>query len=92
MLEEDELPHSSGNIVMMPPHDGDENFGQEDEMSPDNLPPTQLRAPAEIHVLSQDYDSDDENIPLAQLASKKTKHLTKVTKLYYWTDNHIPYK
>lgn len=40
-------------VVMMPPDDDgetDEDSGQEDEMFTDNLPPTQLRALAEIHV------------------------------------------
>lgn len=68
MLEEDNFPHPSADIVMLPPDDGyqtDEDSGQEDAMPPDNLPSTQLRAPTKIQVPFQDYDSEDDDIPLA---------------------------
>ncbi|KAJ8914014.1 hypothetical protein NQ315_012037 [Exocentrus adspersus] len=47
ILEEDDFPHPSAD---------------EDAMSPDNLPSTQLRAPAEIQVPFQDSDSENDDM------------------------------
>ncbi|CAH1986957.1 unnamed protein product [Acanthoscelides obtectus] len=54
---------------MLPPETGaetDEDSGDEDTVSPDNLPSSQLRAPAEISLPLEDSDSDDDNLPLSR--------------------------
>lgn len=95
MLEEDDCPHSTDNIIMFPP-DGaqtDEDSGGEDIVRPDNLPSSQLRAPGEIQFpvdSSEDTDSDDDNIPLALLVSKSDiKKPSKITKIYDWTSSDV---
>ncbi|KAJ8966515.1 hypothetical protein NQ314_003482 [Rhamnusium bicolor] len=68
MLEEGDFPHPSADVVRLPPDDDyqtDEDSGQEDAKSPDNLHSTQFRAPTEIQVSFQDSDSEDDDIPLA---------------------------
>lgn len=96
IIEEDDFPHASANIVMLPPEDGadtDEDSGDEDAVSPDNLPSAQLRAPAEIEVPSEDSDTEDDNIPLARLVPKsKTPPISKASKLYNWSNTHIQYE
>ncbi|XP_030762214.1 piggyBac transposable element-derived protein 2-like [Sitophilus oryzae] len=94
MIEEDDFPHASTDIILFPPNDGwdtDEDSGEEDAVSPDNLPSAQLRAPAEIQVPVEDDDSDDDNIPLARLVTQ-SKQVSKVSKTYNWTDGHISYE
>ncbi|XP_072384379.1 uncharacterized protein [Diabrotica undecimpunctata] len=87
MLEEDEFPHSQANIVLLPPEDAaetDEDSGDEENVSPDNLPSNMLRTVAEIHVpRSVDSDSDDD-IPLSN--SVKSEKVLKIPRQYHWSE------
>lgn len=98
MIEDDDFPHSQADVVMLPPNDTagtDEDSGEEDNMSPDNLPRNQLRALAEIHVNHDDeYDSEDD-LPLARFVNKNkerrppSKIQRSYLRSYHWTDGVI---
>lgn len=94
MIEDDDFPHSQADVVMLPPNDTagtDEDSGEEDNMSPDNLPRNQLRALAEIHVNHDDeYDSEDD-LPLARFVNKNKERRppSKIQRSYHWTDGDI---
>nr|XP_022900637.1 piggyBac transposable element-derived protein 3-like [Onthophagus taurus] len=94
MLEEDEeMVGRVENITMLPPINAcgnltDEDSGEEDQMSINNLPGSQLQATVELfgdHV-SSSYDTDD-NIPLSELARKfqnKKKNVQKKENLSFY--------
>lgn len=95
MIEDLDFPHPSADIIMLPPDDGaetEEDSGNEDVMSPDNLPPSQLRTQAEVQVpfRIEDSDSDDDNIPLARLVTKPKCSILKSAKVFNWRDSHLP--
>lgn len=90
-MEEDDakvVNSSEVAITMLPPSNAcddltDEDSGDEDYLSINNLPATQLRAPAEISNSHDDSDEDD-NVPLSivRLGCKKTKN-------YEWKNEDI---
>lgn len=87
-MEDDNFPNAEADIVMLPPENAcgnitDEDSGDEDYVHPNNLPATQLRAPAELNPRTQchsdsEFESEDE-IPLAELFRKDKRRHRKVT-------------
>lgn len=103
MLEEgDELVENVDSVTIFPPNNAcadqtDEDSGEEDSTNLNNLPGTQLQAPAEINLRNiddqdpnqtsdDDFSSDDE-IPLSVLRTKKARAEKIKTKRnnYKWT-------
>ncbi|KAK9720026.1 Transposase IS4 [Popillia japonica] len=78
MIDDVNFPHPGADITIFPPENAceyitDEDSGDEDNVYPNNLPGSQLRAPAEINLTQQEdedtgFDAED-HIPLAQLQS-----------------------
>ncbi|KAK9727481.1 Transposase IS4 [Popillia japonica] len=78
MIDDVNFPHPGADITIFPPENAceyisDEDSGDEDNVNPNNLPGSQLRAPAEINLTQQEdedtgFDAED-HIPLAQLQS-----------------------
>lgn len=87
MLEEDEFSHSQADIVLLPPEDAaetDEDSGEEENVSPDNLPSNMLRTVAEIHVPSAVESDSDDDIPVSNLV--KPKSVSKIPRQYHWSE------
>lgn len=107
MLEEgDELVENVDSVTIFPPNNAcadqtDEDSGEEDSTNLNNLPGTQLQAPAEINLRNiddqdpnqtsdDDFSSDDE-IPLSVLRTKKARaeKIKTKRKNYKWTGTDL---
>lgn len=107
MLEDDaDLNEAVDEVIMLPPENAtacmtDEDSGGEDIFTIDNLPASQLKAPAELRYqknsdCSDDFSSDDD-LPLSELrkkllSSQKKNRKKTLKKKYEWIheDLHIP--
>lgn len=97
MLEEDDDDPDIAaldqiDIVMMPPENAtgnvtDEDSGPEDGPVLDNLPGSQLRAPAEIQLSRSDDESEDATTDDAKETKKKKAKNKKKKKIYDWKHN-----
>lgn len=89
MLEDDDLQNLDPTIVLLPPENAcgditDEDSGDENLLEVDNLPASQLRAPAEVVFSRQKEDSDfdeEDDIPLSNLCKKTKTSKSKKRKL-----------
>lgn len=100
MLEDDEdLVANVDSITLMPPINAcgsitDNDSGEEDHVSVNNLPGSQLQASAEINFTDRgtfsSSDSED-NISLAELAKKYKRKIrpTKKKKTYQWVKEDL---
>lgn len=73
----------------------DEDSGEESVISINNLPGSQLRAPAEINVPNEEIENSssdsEDNIPLSELARKyRTKTTKKKKKTHHWVKEDLP--
>ncbi|KAK9702515.1 hypothetical protein QE152_g29907 [Popillia japonica] len=80
LIEDDNFPHPEADIVLFPLDDGnvtDEDSGDDENISPNRLPASQLAGPAEIlppksYYNSAEYDNEDD-LPWAELRAKAIK-------------------
>lgn len=102
MEDDDEMLDNIKEVTIFPPVNAcgnitDEDSGDEDVVRIENLPGSQLRAPAEIKLVvrqTEDYFSSDDDLPLSHFATsnvteKVNKKATKKKKVYNWVKQDI---